>query len=79
MLGKKKNYFLTGIIGIITKTLVIYGNFWVLNVCGIFPSKLVNNLQVAMGTTQLITACIGMVITFVLYKIEKEKFTKESQ
>ncbi len=79
MLGKKKNYFLVGIIGIIIKVLIIYGSFSLLNVCGIFPSKLVNNLQVAVGMTQLITACIGMVIAFVLYKIEKGKFTKESE
>lgn len=73
MLAKGKNYFLAGVIGIIVKVLVIFGSFELLNVFNIFPEKLVNNLQMAMGMTQLITATIGMLIAFIIYQVEKRK------
>ena len=79
MLEKKKNYFLAGIIGVIVKVFVIFGSFELLKMFGIFPDKLINNLQTAMGMTQLITATIGMVIAFGIYQIEKIKLTKESE
>ena len=72
MLEKEKNYFLAGIIGIITKVLVIAGGFMLLKVFGIFPDKMVNTLQTAMTTTQLITASIGTVIAFIIYFIENK-------
>lgn len=71
MLSKQKNYFLAGIVGVITKVLVIAAGFMILKAFNIFPTKLVSTLQVAMTTTQLITASIGMVISFVIYKMEK--------
>ena len=73
MLGKKQNYFLAGIVGVIAKVLVIFGAFEILNAFQIFPSKLVANLQNAMGITQLITATIGMLIVFIVYQVEKKK------
>lgn len=73
MLDKNKNYFLAGIAGIIAKVLVIFGVFELLNVFSIFPQKLVSNLQTAMGLTQLITATIGMLISFAIYQVEKKK------
>ena len=39
---------------------------------GIFPDKMVNTLQTAMTTTQLITASIGTVIAFIIYFIENK-------
>lgn len=72
MLAKEKNYFLAGIIGIITKVLVIAGGFMLLKAFGIFPDKMVNTLQTAMTTTQLITASIGTVIAFIIYFIENK-------
>ena len=39
---------------------------WILKVFGIFPDKMVNTLQTAMTTTQLITASIGTVIAFII-------------
>ena len=72
MLAKEKNYFLAGIIGIITKVLVIAGGFMLLKAFGIFPDKMVNILQTAMTTTQLITASIGTVIAFIIYFIENK-------
>ena len=76
MLGKNKNYFLAGIVGIIVKVLVIFGVFELLNLFGIFPNKLVSNLQTAMSFTQLITATIGVLISYVIYKVEDAKLQK---
>ncbi len=73
LLEKKKNYFLAGVLGIFVKVSVIFGFFEIINAFGIFPAKLVTNLQMAMGLTQLITASIGMLIAFTIYKIEKRK------
>lgn len=75
MLNKNKNYFLAGILGILVKVIIIFGSFEILNLFNIFPSKLVNTLQTAMGMTQLITASIGMLIAFIIYKIEKSKLS----
>ena len=81
MLEKNKNYFLAGIIGILVKVAIIFASFNILNIFNIFPQKLISNLQNAMGMTQLITATIGMILAFIIYKIEisyKEK-NHESQ
>ena len=78
MLNKEKNYFLAAVIGIVLKVLVIAGSFQILRAFGIFPDKLVTNLQTAMSLTQLITACIGTVIAFVIYKIEDVSINKKS-
>lgn len=76
MLAKQKNYFLAGILGIAVKVAVIFGCFSILKAFGIFPNKLVSTLQVAMGSTQAITATIGMIIAFGIYKIENLKLNK---
>lgn len=73
MLGKNKNYFLAGIIGIAIKVAVIFGFFEILNLCNVFPEKLVTTLQVAMSSTQLITAILGTIFAFIIYKIEKNR------
>ena len=78
LFSQNKSYFLAGLVGIITKVFVIFGSFEILQWFGIFPDKLIKNLQTAMGTTQLITATMGMVIAFVIYKIETKKLTKEN-
>ena len=70
LLSKQKNYFLSGIVGIIVKVAIIFGFFNILKAFGVFPEKLVTNLQVAMSSTQAITATIGMFIAFVFYKLE---------
>lgn len=69
--SKQKNYFLAGVVGIIIKVAIIFGFFSILNIFNVFPAKLVANLQKAMGTTQLITATIGVIIAFFIYKTEK--------
>lgn len=73
MLEKDKNYFLAGIIGIILKVAIIFGGFGILNLFKVFPSKMVESLQVAMSTTQAITAIVGMIIAFAIYKLETRK------
>ena len=72
----KKNYFLAGIVGIAVKVVVIFGVFSLLNLYGIFPPKMVENLQMAMGLTQLVTATIGTLIGFAIYKIETRAIQK---
>lgn len=76
MLNKNQNYFFAGIVGIITKVLVIFGAFEILKLFGIFPEKLVGNLQKAMGVVQLITASIGTMLAFLIYQAEKMKVEK---
>jgi hypothetical protein len=71
MLSKEKHYFLAGIVGIVSKVIVIAGGFMLLKAFNIFPEKLVTTLQTAMTTTQVITASIGMFIAFAIYKLEK--------
>ena len=73
MIGKNKNYVLSGIVGIIAKVAIIFGCFSLLSVFGIFPEKVSNTLKVAMSSTQAITATIGMSIAFGIYQIEKRK------
>lgn len=77
LLGKNLNYFLTGIIAIAVKVAIIFGGFSLLNGFGIFPEKLVQNLQTAMSTTQAITAFIGMIISYTVY-IANKKSIKEN-
>lgn len=72
MISKEKNYFLAGVVGVITKVLVIGASFMAFNLFNIFPAKLVSTLQTAMTSTQLITATIGVIIAFVIYAIEKK-------
>lgn len=76
MLNKNQNYFFAGIVGIIAKVLVIFGAFEILKLFGIFPEKLVGNLQKAMGVVQLITASIGTMLAFLIYQAEKMKVEK---
>ncbi len=72
MLGKNKHYFLAGIVGIIVKVAIIFALFNLINLFGVFPEKLVENLRNAMGMTQLITASLGIIVAFVIYKLEKK-------
>lgn len=72
MLSKGKNYFLAGIVGIVLKVAIIAGGFMILKALNIFPAKLVNTLQIAMTSTQLITASMGAIIAFGVYAMEKK-------
>ena len=72
LLNKKVNYFLTSAIAIAIKVAIIFLVFNILKICGIFPEKVVQNLQNAMGGTQMITATIAMVITYTVYLANKK-------
>lgn len=69
VVNKKRNYWLTGVIGITTKVAIIFGLFSILRLLNIFPNKLAAILQVNMGITQAITATIGTGISYIVYKI----------
>ena len=73
MLSKTKPYILSAIVGIVVKVAIIFGFFMILKSFNVFPEKLVTNLQKAMSTIQAITATIGCIIAYFIYKIEKEK------
>ncbi len=70
MLNKKQNYFLAGVVGIIVKVAIIFGYFSVLNAFGVFPAKAVATLQKSMSLIQLITATVGTILAFGIYKAE---------
>lgn len=73
LLDKKLNYFVTGIISIAVKVGVIFLGFNIIRAFGIFPEKLVSNLQNAMGFTQALTATIAMFITYTIYFANNHK------
>lgn len=72
LLEKKLNYFMTAIISITIKVGIIFLGFNILNLFGVFPEKLVQNLQNAMGLTQIITAIIGAFIAYTAYIANKK-------
>lgn len=71
LLKKNLNYFVTSVISIAVKVGIIFLGFNLINAFGIFPAKLVQNLQNAMGFMQAITATIGAVITYTVYIANK--------
>ena len=71
--NKNLNYFLAGIVGILTKVAIIFGFFSLLKVFNVFPPKAITTLQTSMGLTQAITATIGVIIAFAICKFEEIK------
>ena len=72
MIGKNKHYSPAGIVGIIEKVAIIFALFNLINLFNIFPEKMVTMLQTSMGLTQLITASAGVVLTSIIYFVEKK-------
>ena len=72
LLKNGKNYILTSVIGIVAKVAIIFGFFMILKLFNVFPEKMVGNLQKAMSVIQLITATIGCLVGYVIYKVEKK-------
>lgn len=70
MLKKNLNYFVAGIVGVIVKVAIIFGYFSILNAFSVFPAKAVSTLQYSMSVIQLITASVGVIISFGIYKLE---------
>ena len=67
MIEKKYNYFLTGLIAIIAKSLIIFGVFSLLNACNVFSSNLVNDLKYIMGSMQILTGVLGVLLGYLIY------------
>ena len=76
MLKKKQYYWLSAIVGIIAKVLIIFGLFSLIKLFGVFPQKAIPTLQKSMSVIQLLTATIGCVIGFTIYKLEGLKNKK---
>lgn len=74
LVSKQKNYFLAGIVGIVTKVAIIFAFFNIINLFGVFPEKVAIMFKTAMGATQAITATAGvMVSALIYYPIKKIK------
>lgn len=73
MIKRNSSYFIAAIIGIIGKVAIIFGIFMLLKLFNIFPVKMISNLQKAMSLIQLITATLGSLFAFVIYKLENKK------
>jgi hypothetical protein len=73
MIKRSSSYFIAAIIGIIGKVAIIFGIFMLLKAFNIFPVKMISNLQKAMSLIQLITATLGSLFAFVIYKLENKK------
>lgn len=69
--NKKINYAVSAVISVLVKTAIIFGvlNIWML--FSILPNQgtVAATLRNTMGLTQLITASIGAVISFVIMKV----------
>ena len=79
LLKKNINYFLTGIISIVAKVGIIYLSFCILNIFDVFNERLVSNLKIAMSWTQLLTATIAMIGTYMLYYANKKELKYNSK
>ena len=79
LLGKSKNYFFAGFVGVISKVIIIFAGFSLLNLFGVFPEKMVTVLQTAMSTTQAITATIGALIAGIFFYSSKQIGSKTKE
>ena len=73
MLKKKRNYWIAAVVGIVSKVLIIFGLFSLIKLFGAFPAKAIPTLQKSMSVIQLLTATMGCIIGFGIYKIEGMK------
>ncbi len=78
--NKKMNYALSAIIAIIVKVAFIFGvlNIWM--AFSVLPNKgaVADTLRNSMGLTQLITATVGGVLSFLIMKVGFRKKSKNS-
>lgn len=70
MINKNKKYILAAITGIVSKVLVIFTGFLIIKGIVNMPDIIATNLQMAMSLTQLITATIGAIVSFFVFKME---------
>lgn len=67
MVQKNYNYFLTGIVAIIIKVLIIFGAFNLLNAFNIFPNAMIDTLKYMMGIAQGLTGLFGLLLGYLIY------------
>ena len=67
MVEKKINYFLTGLVAVIIKTLIIFGIFSLLNALGVFATSEIDTLKYIMGTMQAFTGILGVLLGYLIY------------
>ena len=67
MIEKKWNYFLTGIVAVIVKVLIIFGLFNLLKAFGVFPSDVIDTLKYSMGIMQGFTGILGVLLGYLIY------------
>lgn len=72
LLSKEKRYLLASVVGIFGKVAIIGAFFMTLNAFGVFPEKMIANLQKAMTVTQLVTATTGALVSYSIYAIQKK-------
>lgn len=72
LLSKEKHYLLASVVGVTAKVAIIGAFFMTLNAFGVFPEKMVTNLQKAMTVTQLVTATAGALISYSIYAVQKK-------
>lgn len=68
-----KSYILTSIVSIISKTLIIYLGFNLLNIILNIPNKLFTILNTSMGITQLLTASLACILSYPIIQLFKNK------
>jgi len=61
------------------KVIIIASGFMILKAFNVFPAKLVNTLQIAMTTTQAITALIGVIVASGIYGLEKKSIKDKAK
>ena len=71
LLSNNKNYLFASVVAVLTKVMIIGAFFATLNFFNVFPEKMVTNLQKAMTITQLITATTGALVSYCVYKTQK--------
>ena len=71
LLSNNKNYLFASVVAVLTKVMIIGAFFATLNFFNVFPEKMVTNLQKAMTITQLITATTGALVSYCIYKTQK--------
>ena len=68
--NKNINYIFSTVISILIKVAIIFGTLNIWMAFSILPSQgtIANTLRFSMGLTQLITATIGAIISFIIIK-----------
>lgn len=72
-INKKHSYFKSGIVSLISKVIIIFSGFSLLNNILNFPNIVKETLSLSMGLYQFITGIISITIIYILRLTQKEK------